>query len=377
MAYMGLMPRVQDPAPKNIVICCDGTWNTADQRSGGEPSPTNVTKMARLVLPQSETGGEQVVFYDQGVGTESGWLEKFKGGAFGKGLSKNVLDGYRFLMHNYKDGDQIFLFGFSRGAYTARCLTGLLNQVGILRKKNGYMVPDAWQLYRGQNKPGDDRSTRFRNDFSWPEFRIKMLGVWDTVGAMGIPLGIFRKSNKRKYGFHDQKLGWIVQHACQALAIDERRKDFLPAIWDGRAAADQLVEQVWFPGAHADVGGGYKQSEGGLANCALGWMAQKASDNGLALDPELLESAEWKPDAYSVMHDESNSWKWRWRRTTRKMASEKDLGVAVATTAGLRYKRSGMQYRPAPLEAYLQQYPEPVWVWPTAGRQDWSGNGHE
>jgi uncharacterized protein (DUF2235 family) len=371
------MPSATDNHPKNIVICCDGTWNTADQRSGGEPSPTNVTKMARLVLPRSEAGGAQIVFYDQGVGTDSSWSERLKGGAFGKGLSKNVLDGYRFLMHNYENGDQIFLFGFSRGAYTARCLAGFLNQVGILHKNFGGKVGDAWQLYRGPSIPSDDRSVRFRKDFSWPGFRIKMLGVWDTVGAMGIPLGIFRKYNKRKYGFHDQKLGWIVQHACQALAIDERRKDFLPTIWDGRAAADQLVEQVWFPGAHADVGGGYKQSEGGLANCALGWMAQKASDNGLALDLELLGSAEWKPDAYSIMHDESKSWKWRWRRATREMGVENYLGEAVATTAGLRYKRSFMEYHPAPLRGYMRKNPEPIWVRPTEGRHDWSGNGHE
>ena len=192
---------------KRIVLCCDGTWNTPHQ-----PNPTNVIKFAQAVSPTGSDGMSQVVFYDPGVGTEAGLWDRVTGGALGKGLDKNIGDAYRFLALNYEPGDQIYLLGFSRGAYTARSLAGLLRNCGLLLKTHLDQYPVAFDLYqRRDGHPNSDEASNFRRDFS-QEVAIKFIGVWDTVGAMGIPVGGPGFAKKR-YQFHDVRLSSRVQNA--------------------------------------------------------------------------------------------------------------------------------------------------------------------
>lgn len=267
--------------PKSLIICCDGTWNKPDQGGG----PTNVTKMARAILPRSASGDLQLVYYDEGVGTGNS-LDRIFGGALGIGLGANVQQAYRFLALNYELGDRILMFGFSRGAYTVRSLAGLVSLVGLLRKGDLDQMPRVWDYYR---TPPADRRVDFI-DARWVEERrpeIHLVGVWDTVGALGIPTNVLGKVGRRRHEFHDVALGRKIRRAYQALAIDERRKSFPPAVWDTRAAAPaQVVEQVWFAGAHSNVGGGYPDPV--LSDQAFLWMVNKARPH-LDYDEDYLQ----------------------------------------------------------------------------------------
>jgi uncharacterized protein (DUF2235 family) len=267
---------------KRIVVCCDGTWNTPDQTADGRVTPTNVTKVAAAVAESDSTGMDQLVYYQPGVGTTP-W-ERIRGGAFGFGLSRSVQQVYRFIVNNYEPGDELFLFGFSRGAYMARSTGGLIRNASILRRENVNQVQAAYDLYRSRTvRPRDVESALFRRSFSHPEPRIRFIGVWDTVGALGIPLSGIPAIDRlnRPWQFHDTRLSSRVDSAFHALAVDEARKPFKPALWQqSPTAKDQWLEQVWFRGVHCDVGGGY--TETGLSDIALGWLAQRARENGLA-----------------------------------------------------------------------------------------------
>jgi uncharacterized protein (DUF2235 family) len=252
---------------KLLIVCCDGTWNTPDQQG----SPTNVTKMARALAPRAPDGTVQLVYYHEGVGTGNR-LDRFLGGALGMGLGQNVQQAYRFLALNYEPGDRLAFFGFSRGAFTVRSLAGLVNLVGILRKGDLDKMPDIWSYYRTKpeqrSKPIDPRWIADRPG-------VDLLGVWDTVGSLGIPSNMFGKLGRRRYEFHDVKLGATIRRAYQALAIDEHRRSFLPAVWDTTHAAEgQEVDQTWFVGAHSNVGGGYPDPT--LSDQAFLWMVNKA-----------------------------------------------------------------------------------------------------
>ena len=319
---------------KRLIVCADGTWDTPDHIDTDKESarqehlgavagdqkilyskpirePSNVVKMARAIRPSAKDGTAQVVFYDAGVGTGSGLYDKFIGGGTGAGLSKNVLDGYRFLVNNYDEGDEIFLFGFSRGAFTVRSLAGMLGRCGLLAKSDAYYIPEAYEHYLLDDSLPENRAmlAKFRSkDFrkrnhATREAAIKFIGVWDTVGALGLPLSgpIARRFN-RKYEFHDVQLSDKVAFAYQALAIDEWRTPFQATLWDphGPPKAGQVIEQRWFAGAHSNVGGGLNadrlpDSKGKLRsyrleNFAFRWMAAKASaaDVGLELDQRYL-----------------------------------------------------------------------------------------
>jgi uncharacterized protein (DUF2235 family) len=273
---------------KRIVVCCDGTWNTPDQLRGGQPVPTNVSKVALAVAPKDPTDREQRMFYHRGVGTNR-W-EHIRGGGFGFGLSRDVRDTYRFLVQNFEPGDKLFFFGFSRGAFTARSTVGFIRNCGILRREHADRVDEAYALYRSRKSRTHPRSIEaqlFRRSYSY-ETRIHFIGVWDTVGALGIPLSGLRLINvlNRRWQFHDTDLSAIVDGAFQALAIDEKRGPFQPAIWTPPAAnADhQRLEQVWFAGVHSDVGGGYPDPA--LAEIALLWMVDRARDCGLVFESD-------------------------------------------------------------------------------------------
>ncbi len=298
---------------KRIVLCCDGTWNTPDQTSDGHVTQTNVTKVASTVADVDPGGVRQLVFYQPGVGT-SPW-ERLRGGAFGFGLSRGVQDVYRYIVNNYEPGDELFFFGFSRGAYMARSTAGLIRNAGILRRENIDQVRAAYELYRDRVvRPRDIESRLFRRSFSHPDAGVTFIGVWDTVGALGIPwscIGAVDRLNRR-WAFHDTALSSSVRAAFQALAVDEARKPFEPAIWRPKPdVRDQRVEQVWFSGVHSDVGGGYPAS--GLADITLGWMADRAQSCGLAFRPGAFtpggadgEGSTFHPDAFGVLHDSRN-----------------------------------------------------------------------
>ncbi len=267
---------------KRIILCTDGTWNKPDQKDRGKRKPSNVVKMARAIKPRADDGTEQIVYYGDGVGTNWG-LDKIAGGGFGVGLSANIVDAYQFLALNYEEGDEIFLFGFSRGAYTARSIAGLVHKLGILPKDHAFFIPEAYKLYRDQAR--DIELESFRLDHNSRPARIKYIGVWDTVGALGIPIGLFKTFNKR-YQFHEVDLVSSIENAYHALAIDERRKPFAPTLWHLPHGSEQTLEQVWFPGVHTNIGGGY--SKDGLANISLQWIAGKAESHGLELDRTFL-----------------------------------------------------------------------------------------
>ena len=267
--------------PKSLIICCDGTWNDPDQGGG----PTNVTKMARAILPRNNKGEPQLVYYDEGVGTGNS-VDKWLGGSLGIGLGANVQQAYRFLALNYEPQDQLIMFGFSRGAYTVRSLAGLVSLVGLLRKGDLDQMPSVWDYYR---TPPADRRIDFIDDRWVGERRpeISLMGVWDTVGALGIPGNVLGKVGRRRHEFHDVALGKKIKRAYQALAIDERRGLYVPAVWDTQTSAEgQTVEQMWFAGCHSNVGGGYPDPV--LSDQAFLWMISKARPL-LDFDEEYLE----------------------------------------------------------------------------------------
>jgi uncharacterized protein (DUF2235 family) len=281
---------------KRIITCSDGTWNEPNASDNGRPVRTNVQKMFDYIVSRDAQNVPQIKYYDAGVGSEGSWITRLFNGATGKGIDENIQDIYKFIVWNYEQGadfsDEIFLFGFSRGAYTARSLVGMIRKCGILRKSNLNLLADAYQLYRDHNAaPDSEKAKAFRRENSYEVSRVKFIGVWDTVGALGIPLNMFQRINKKKYAFYDTTLSSLVEHAYHAVSIDEQRKNFEPTLWKPSTNTTrefrQILEQRWFAGVHSNVGGGYPDE--GLADIALKWMIDKAIDAGLALDQQRIQ----------------------------------------------------------------------------------------
>lgn len=285
---------------KRLIVCCDGTWDDADNKS----LDTNVFRMAQAIHGFQHTGGVfQIVLYLRGVGTTGLKADTLIEGMTGFGVDDNIRSAYQFIAQNYIPGDEIFIFGFSRGAFEARSLSGLLSACGILKRQKVSDIPSAWEYYRSP-KPHDPKTFMARyNTDCHVDAKIKFLGVWDTVGALGIPLDLFKKENEEKFAFHDTGPSQIIQHGCHALAVDEHRHDFTPTFWTQPLPAGVNIEQVWFAGAHSDVGGGYKTRR--LADIPLVWMAQKAEADGLALDWSCLPEKS-KLDPLAPTHDSSS-----------------------------------------------------------------------
>ena len=287
---------------KRIVLCADGTWNEPEQvdQQTGKRKPSNVMKLARAVKPTAGDGIEQVVYYHEGLGT-GGPLDKFTGGAFGDGMEANILSLYRFLVYNYAPGDQLYFFGFSRGAFTVRSLAGLMAKIGLVNKGDDFYAPELYKVYEKQAKEGSDEWTLAHHHIESirPCPTIDFIGVWDTVGALGAPGALGQLFNRHKYDYHDVGLNPAITRAFQALAIDERRKPFAPSLWSRPAGWTGDLEQRWFAGVHTNVGGGCNPD--GLANIALQWMVGKAQAAKLDLDASYL--AHYTPHADSVMKD--------------------------------------------------------------------------
>ncbi|ALA57823.1 DUF2235 domain-containing protein [Nitrospira moscoviensis] len=260
---------------KRLIVLFDGTWNTRDDR-------TNVARMADAVAKEGFDGVPQEKWYDRGPGTN--WYDRLRGGAFGYGLSENIREAYAWLAGEWAkaDDNELYVFGFSRGAYTARSLVGLIRKSGLLKKPAKELVEQAYALYRNKDlRPDSQEAAAFRATYS-REIRVKFVGVWDTVGSLGVPFtGALVPWGRDHYQWHDTELSKIVDYAYHALAVDERRKDYEATVWTKRKPENQDVEQRWFIGAHANVGGGYKYDR--LHNIPLRWMQDKAVACGLGL----------------------------------------------------------------------------------------------
>ena len=294
-------------------ICCDGTWNTPDQVERGLPAPTNVVRLYNVVADTHTNGQSQHKYYHPGVGTDGAWWDRLLGGAIGKGLDQNIQSAYRELCQHYQQGDQIYLFGFSRGAYTVRSLAGLIACCGLLDLRD-LSDDETWRrigiAYRDcyRRKPrgchglhGNHPNWQFVAGHKVP---IRFIGVWDTVGALGIPddMALLNLIDLwSDYTFHNTGLSSTVVTARHAVALDEMRASFQPTLWTNiPQQAD--VKQVWFPGNHSDVGGGYREC--GLSDGALMWMINEAAANGLAFDAGMV--AQIHPNHQDVLHDSCN-----------------------------------------------------------------------
>ena len=241
---------------------------------------------------------------------------------------------------NYDEDDEIYLFGFSRGAYAARSLAGLIRKISILRKEHvpdpdpdeNAMISDRYELYRLRDASPDlPMSVEFREKFCWTAVKIKFLGVWDTVGSLGIPLKLFNSLNDERFGFHDTKLSGIIENAYHAVAIDEHRIDYQATLWDPSNEPAQKIEQVWFVGAHSDVGGGSGKTS--LSGITLRWMREKATLDGQGL--QFTEIGESGQDYLSaVPSDPWDELKFRIGRWIRLIKDERNYRPVKATRFG-------------------------------------------
>lgn len=326
---------------KNIIFCADGTWNgpgnaDIDTKSAttnvfklfvnldgtDSASTTLLEKEQERVLPDVAGATAQIAKYLHGVGDSDNFLVRLLGGSLGAGLITRIVRGYTFVSRNYRPGDRIVLTGFSRGAYTARALAGLIGAKGVLDasktdledKEAAYRLGAAvWYEYRRAalksrrgllgrlqelviDLPGFLRLPPKRDLLSPAE--IEAIAVWDTVGALGIPTYNVTLDRMDLFQFADTKLSAIVKHGYHAVAIDELREDFSPTLWD----TDPRVRQVLFPGAHSNVGGGYPRAnnESGLSDGALAWVMARLDDHGVQFSKTLTVKPQ--PDHVAPSH---------------------------------------------------------------------------
>jgi hypothetical protein len=274
---------------KRLFVCCDGTWNSPSQIDGGLPVPTNVRKffVALREGPCSD-GVVQERYYHPGVGTTGWLLARLWDGFLGTGLSRNIQSAYYWLAHHYCPGDEIFLIGFSRGAFTVRSLTGMISHSGLWESPSWKRVAEAYGNYRIETADGADAGFK-RAYRDQPGNRgavpVHFVGVWDTVGALGVPFIELLASRNR---FHDPRLSPNVRHARHGLALDELRAPFSASLWEQKEPLPpgNTLQQVWFPGVHADVGGGYRETE--LSDIAMHWMLDEARAAGAEFEPQFV-----------------------------------------------------------------------------------------
>lgn len=331
----------------NIVICADGTWNRPEEDIATD-FPTNVLLVARAIKPVSHNM-KQHVFYDWGLGS---YHDKLLGGGLGRGIHKNILDGYRYIVQNYAPGDKLYLFGFSRGAYTVRALCGLINNCGILKRADARLIAQAWKMYKSpaaQNKPEGSAATAFRKAHCYASRKVHFVGVWDTVGALGIPfslMGLFDCDDE----FYDTKMGANVTFARHALAIDEQREDFQPTIWQRRPGVD--LKQVWFAGVHSDVGGSYPPDrDSGLraSDVPLQWMVDEARKAGLLVEPHLSAGI---TDGKAASLHKSRRHVFRLKKPLHRPLEVADIPTLIHPSVKYRYEHDST-YRPPQLEALV------------------------
>ncbi|WP_308918163.1 DUF2235 domain-containing protein [Jannaschia sp. LMIT008] len=399
---------------KRIVILCDGTWNRSDSAT-----PTNVVRFAQAMRPVDPVGVAQVPVYVQGVGTGRGptrWLrgaDAVLGGAFGLGLMDVLVEAYRHLVFLHEPGDEIFVLGFSRGAYTARSLVGLIRSTGIVDRDALHRIPEAVARYRTlddpDTHPGSEASHAFRARIStrvttseaerlWrgteghPDaavLRIRYLGVWDSVGALGVPASVpvLGHWTARKHRFHDAALSSMVESARHAVALDETRRAFAPTRWDNVAAlneaaaaagadpADPPYRELFFAGDHGSVGGGGDVLD--LSSIGLLWVIEGAQAAGLGFDARALQAIRAAQNPHGPLRNRSRpaaGWGERLTRMRPRPRRGPDAVSQLHSSVLVRYAaeakgRGFRPYRPASLarlEAALAE----------AARRDGRGGAH-
>lgn len=321
---------VSTPGPattRNLIFCSDGTWASPQSRDRGVYAPSNVVKIVKALrhgniadlraTADASLITEQIVFYDKGVGT-GGFLDRLVGGATGEGLEQNVRDGYNFLVNTYQPGNRIFLVGFSRGAYTVRRLAGFICRFGLLNRAN-YASQDALtaaikELYqRFMALTATHEKLPLPSEEERLSVGIEAIGVWDTVGALGLPdhpiLSMLLGWNgRRDHEFIDHKLSPKVRHAYHALALDEPRAAFEPSPWESDPVreANGTLKQVWFAGAHSNVGGSYQES--GLSDITLKWMIDQLKRHQVAFRDDAYLSRVLQPDCYGEVRNPREGW---------------------------------------------------------------------
>lgn len=264
--------------PKNIVVFSDGTG-----QEGGKGANTNIYKLFNIIEDRTQ---QQISFYDAGLGT--GW-RKISGNVSGAGISKNIIECYTFIFENFEAGDQIYLFGFSRGAATVRSLSSFIHYFGIIPKSRPELIKQAYKIYEiSDDNERKKKASEFvaRHHTMWT--RIRFLGCYDTVAALGLPIKplsvLINKIPGMQHKFHNFRLNESVENAYQALAIDDERETFHPVLWDADTLDYQTIKQVWFCGMHTDVGGGYDEQD--LSDVSFVWMKNMAVNHGLRIYPK-------------------------------------------------------------------------------------------
>ncbi len=334
---------------KRIIFCSDGTW---------DDSATN-TNVYRFYKALPITAG-QMAFYDDGVGSNGLPLTKLVGGAFGAGLFQKIRDGYTKIAQVYEQGDQVFLIGFSRGAYTARCLAGMIAVCGLPTANfTDDMVNQAFAAYRDKNNRAQILAG-FNATYNLFNAGIAMVGVWDTVGALGIP-ALFGGVDPVVFGFLDTSLHPDVQTAYHALATDERRCEFPATLWNNPAAG-QTLEQVWFCGVHSDVGGSYPDDPDGsaLSDLTFGWMLSKAEALGVQFDPAIAAQYVLPMDPKYALDTKHESWNVLWafpkHRTIAPNSAIAD-SVNIRVTHESSYRPGNLTFAAGALASGYQQVP--------------------
>jgi uncharacterized protein (DUF2235 family) len=381
---------------KNIILCSDGTGNR-----GGETPDTNVYKIYNAIKLQSEAKLENpVTFYDNGVGTSKNTLMKALGSGVGVGFRENICDLYEFLGRNYNEGDNIYIFGFSRGAATVRAFAGMIEHCGLVDKsrlktdddlkkltKKAFNAYQKGKLNRdNKDKPNlvtskdyPDADT-FRIDHSYThkdyapdgKLKIEFMGVWDTVSSLGTPQieyldTIINWISPHK--FYDLEPENCVKNVYHAIAVDDERRTFWPLVWNENSFygkpinKEKTIEQVWFPGMHSNVGGGYHRQE--LANVTLDWMIERinihalnAPDGGLDLKHGVDEKAKEDANPFGKLHNSRDGLAifYRYRpRPIQKLCDEIIEGkIKIHDSVIRRMKHGTADYAPGQLPDVFQ-----------------------
>ena len=322
---------------KRIVFCADGTWEDAD-------NDTNVYRLYKALTIASD----QLPLYDDGVGATGDPVWKMLGGAFGTGLWQKIKDGYTKIAHVYEEGDDVFIFGFSRGAYTARSLAGMIAICGLPTQDfSDAMVDTAFSAYRERDHDQRAAILATLSGCHLYDARIKMVGVWDTVGSLGIP-AVFGLVDPLVYGFLDTGLHPDVLNAFHAMAIDEKRCEFPATLWTSVPAPGQALQQVWFTGTHGDVGGGVSDGSTAtttLSDITLAWMMNHAAALGLEFDAAVIPQYPMPMDPKFALDTLHPTWGILWGfPRDRDIAGNATLGNSVAVRC--QYDTS---YRPSNL----------------------------
>lgn len=321
---------------KKIALFLDGSWQNKSNN-------TNISKMYKLCTDESI-----VKYYDGGVGSSKSIWDKITGGVFGSGVQKNIIEAYDFIKRTYEDGDQIFIYGFSRGAFTARSLAGFLDLVGLPEKNSNISSLTLFNYYK--EKKYDAISDLIVQDKT-KDVNIKMIGVFDTVKSIGSPINI--GGINKNWSFHNSHLCENTENAFHAVSIDERRYNFKPVLWTAKNDT-QMVKQRYFAGDHSDVGGGYKNNDTASLS-ALNWMIKNSNICGLNIN----RNKEVQNVLIPIIHDGYTNMFFGLYRKLSKPYNRKInisiLGVEIDYSVIHRLKHD-TKYKPSNLLTYLKYF---------------------